>query len=126
MKLLIETTGNFGLLHAEQDEFVRPVGFTVVLASQWANERVSLGQLLTKAALNDEATDEEWRETVRESDGDLELAVASFVDRFPADAASARTPEPAPSIPSTTQSRHNETKASGTHAPKPGRNPRPT
>ncbi len=112
MKILVETTGNFQLVHSELHELVRATGFSVIHSSQWANGRVGIGQLLVKAQLNDEASDEEWLETVRESrdkDGklNLELAVASFIDRYPADAESANKPEPAPKPQSNEQIRHN-------------------
>jgi len=116
MKILVETTGDFQLVHSELHELVRAQGYSVIEKSQWANARVGIGQLLVKAQLNDEATDEEWLETVRETDGDMELAVASFTDRFPADAESAKRPEPASKLQSNEQIRHNA-------APKPKASP---
>lgn len=110
MKLLVETTGDFQLVHSELHEQVRAQGFSVIHSSQWANSRVSIGQLLTKAQLNDEATDAEWLETLQESDYDVELALASFVDRFPADRASATKAEPPPKPQTSEQLKHNAPK----------------
>lgn len=112
MKLVVETTGDFQLVHPEQQELARASGYSVVEKAQFWGGWQAAGQLIIKGQVNDEATDAEWLETVREStvDGvpDLELALASFLERFPVDAESARKPEPAPVIPSTTQTTHNK------------------
>lgn len=107
MKVLVETTGNFQLVHSELHELVRARGLTVIEKSQWAHGRIAVGQLLTKGEANDEATDAEWLETLDEVDGDEQLALASFLDRFPVDAESARKPEPAPKPPQPAQVQHN-------------------
>ena len=107
MKILVETTGAFQLVHTELNEHVRSQGKTVIEKSQWAQEKVSIGQLLVTLQLSDEATDAEWLETLRESDGDKALALASFADRFPVDAHSAVRPEPEPDAPTTAQVPHN-------------------
>lgn len=107
MKILVSTTGAFQLVHSEQHELVRAHGDTVIEKSQWAQEKVSIGQLLVSAQLNDEASDAEWLKTLEESDGDRNLALASFLDRFPVDAESARRTEPAPKPQTTAQVQHN-------------------
>lgn len=120
MRLLVQTTGNFQLLHAEQEELVRYEGLTVIEKTQWAGSHVGTGQLLIEGQVNDEATDAEWLETVRECDGDQDLAKASFLERFPVDEASARKPEPPASTKSSTQQqRHNTKGTQGSLAPKP-------
>lgn len=107
MKILVSTTGSFQLVHSEQHELVRAHGDTVIEKSQWAQGRVSIGQLLVSAQLNDEASDAEWLKTLAESDGDRDLALASFLDRYPADAESARRPEPPPLPQTSAQVTHN-------------------
>ncbi len=107
MKILVETTGAFQLLHPELHEHVRRHGKTLIEKSQWAHEKTSIGQLRVVAQLNDEASDAEWLDTVKDSDGDEELALASFQDRFPVDAESAQRPEPEPDAPTTAQVPHN-------------------
>lgn len=103
MKLLVETTGAFQVLNPDTYERIRHEGLTVVTKSQFIHERASIGQLRVKGQVNDEASDDEWLETLRESDGDEELALASFLDRYPADAGRpAEKQIPAPSIPSST------------------------
>ena len=116
MKILVETTGAFQLVHTELNEHVRSHGKTIIEKSQWAQEKVSIGQLLVTLQLSDEATDAEWLDTLRDSDGDEALALASFEDRYPVDAASARRPEPAPLPPTTAQVPHNRRGAP--HKPK--------
>lgn len=107
MKLLVYTTGSFQLMNSAQEELVRAEGLTVVHKSQFWAEHIASGQVLVEAQVNDEASDAEWLETLRESDGKQELALASFLDRFPVTAASARAPEPPPKPPTTKQVEHN-------------------
>ncbi|WP_164264027.1 hypothetical protein, partial [Stenotrophomonas maltophilia] len=73
-------------------ELVRADGITVVEKSLHWSEFISLGKVEVHAQVNDEATDAEWLETLAASDGDEELALASFLDRYPVDAESARRP----------------------------------
>ena len=61
MKILVETTGAFQLVHTELNEHVRSHGKTIIEKSQWAQEKVSIGQLLVVAQLSDDATDAEIR-----------------------------------------------------------------
>lgn len=107
MKVLVETTGNFQLVHSELHELVRARGLTLIEKSQWAHGRIGIGQLLTRGEVNDEATDAEWLETLDEADGDQDLALASFLDRYPLDVESARKPEPPPKPPQSAQVQHN-------------------
>ena len=108
MKLLVSTTGSFQLMNSAQEELVRPDGLTVVQKSMFWSEFISLGSVEVHGQVNDEATDAEWLETLRESDGEQDLALASFLDRFPVDAQSAQRPEPKPVPPSTRQVEHNQ------------------
>lgn len=115
MRLVVETTGDFQVLHAEQRELARAQGYSVVEKAQFWHERISIGQVIVKGQVNDEATDAEWLETVRESDGNLDLALASFLDRYPVDEASAKKPEPAAVVPSTVQRPVNDKKGQVTN-----------
>lgn len=110
MKILVETSGPFQLMNSAQEELIRSEGLTVVHKSQFWGEHLSEGRVLIRAQVNDEATDAEWLDTLRESDGDEELALASFLDRFPVTAASARAPEPKPVVHHTRQVEHNAKK----------------
>lgn len=84
-KLLVETTGDFMLVDYDQKGLViehsRP---TVTNPTTFVQTRTSLGQLRVVAELTDEATDEEFAKYVKESDGDIELAVDSFKTAFAA------------------------------------------
>jgi len=108
MKILVSTTGSFQLMNSAQEELVRSEGITVVGKSQFWGEHISEGRVEVHGQVNDEASDAEWLETVRESDGDQELALASFIERFPVTVESARRPEPAPVAPHTRQVDHNK------------------
>lgn len=125
MKILVSTTGSFQLMNSAQEELVRSEGLTVVTKSRYWSEYISLGSVEVHGQVNDEATDAEWLETLRESDGNQDLALASFLDRYPVDTASARRPEPPPIAPTSKQVEHNAPKGrrSGSFAPTPGAPP---
>ncbi|MFC7661710.1 hypothetical protein ACFQWF_01745 [Methylorubrum suomiense] len=95
---------------------MRARGLTLIEKSQWAHGRISIGQILTKGEVNDEATDAEWLETLDAVDGDEALALASFLDRFPLDAESARKPEPPAKPPQSAQVQHNASAKKGRQA----------
>lgn len=78
-KLLVETTGEFELVDFDQNGAIvahdRP---SVVFASTFIQSRTSLGQIRVLDNLTDEATDEEFAKYVKDSDGDIELAISAF------------------------------------------------
>lgn len=84
-KLLVETTGEFMLVDYDQKGLIiehnRP---TVTEPTTFVQTRTSLGQLRVVAELTDEATDEEFAKYVKDSDGDIELAVDAFKTSFSA------------------------------------------
>ena len=95
MKLLVETTGTFQLVDEKTGHLIRHHGKSVVPPSPFINERTGTGQLTVVAKVNDEATDAEWLKYAKESNGDDELAVESFVSAFPIEKP-APAPAPAP------------------------------
>lgn len=125
MKILASTTGSFQLMNSAQEELIRSTGLTVVHKSRYWSEFISLGQVEVHGQVNDEASDAEWLETLRGADGDEELALASFLDRYPVTAESARAQEPSPLPHSTKQVQHNQKRGrsapstGGSFAPKP-------
>jgi hypothetical protein len=80
MKILVETMGEFQLLDPETGTLIRSVGYTVATATGFTQVRAE--QLNVVSKLTDEATDEEWLKYVAESDGDGELAMASFLSSY--------------------------------------------
>lgn len=83
-KLLVETTGEFQLVDiGNNSKLVRHEGYTVVEQSSYLAERVANGQLRIIAELGDGATDEDWVDAVKQSDGDIELARDAFKSEFP-------------------------------------------
>lgn len=80
MKVLCETTGQFGLHHDGQSiEANRPA---VIDMTEFFGARAAIGQIRTLGTLRDEATNKEWLQYWKESDGDRELAVESFLSAF--------------------------------------------
>ena len=83
MKLLVKTTGKFMLLDPMTNcemESVRP---SVVQSSQFVNSRIAVGQIEVIAGhLKEEATDAEFANFWKGSNGDEALAVESFLSAF--------------------------------------------
>lgn len=83
IKLLAETKGSFQLLdlghHGQSIKARRP---SVVVNSNFVQDRIGRNQVRVIAELKDEATDEEFASYLRESDGDIALAVDSFISEF--------------------------------------------
>lgn len=98
MRLLVETTGPFQLLDHDGRKLIRFQGCTVVTKTSFIESRAAAGQLLVRAQLGMDATDEEWLKFAKESGDDTDLAIASFVSTFPvikaAPAAPAAPPPP--------------------------------
>jgi len=84
MKLLVETTGSFGLM----DIGVRPPQEiahnrpSVVISTEFIQTRIAKNQLKILGKLQDEATDAEFINFHADSKGDTELAVSSFMSKF--------------------------------------------
>jgi hypothetical protein len=83
MKLLVETVGQFMLVDGLQEiQATRP---SVISPSHFFSERVSRNQINVLAELKDEATDLEFKKFLAESNGDMDLAVESFLSTFGAE-----------------------------------------
>lgn len=101
-KLLVRTLGAFQLLLEDTGELVRHEGISVVKAgSYFLQERVGKGQVEVVDKVSEIATQADWDDTLSQSDGDEELALASFVKEFPPSKkhkhADDRDPDPLPS-----------------------------
>lgn len=86
-KILVETTGSFMLQDSNGQE-VQANRPCVVRRSQFIHSRTALGQLKVLGQLKDEATDAEFLQYFRDSEGDAPLAVESFLSKFSVDAVS--------------------------------------
>lgn len=84
MKYIVETMGDFQLLDPSvPGGQLLPAHRPAVLEKTgFIGQRISLGQVRILAEVNDEATDAEFEQYLRESDGDRELALASFQSAF--------------------------------------------
>lgn len=97
MKNIVKTTGDFSLrdtTHRLIDiKMKRP---TVVFPTPFVQERIATGALELLGVVNDDATQEEMLEYLKESEGE-ELAIASFLSAFPVEKPSIVPPPiPAP------------------------------
>ena len=77
---LVETTGSFQLMGPTY--LIRFEGYTVVPNDSFVSSEISRERVRLIASLHEDATDEEWLNYLKDSDGNLELAVASFLARF--------------------------------------------
>lgn len=84
MKLLVQTTAPHMYLdmtqHLQQVQAFRP---SVVVNSPYIQNLIAATKVtIVCASLKDEATDEEFAKYVSESEGNIDLAVSSFVKTF--------------------------------------------
>ena len=91
MKILVETTGEFMLIDREQRLSIEAHRPAVSERTQFINVQLGYRALHVLGDLKDEATDEEFQKYVAESDGDTELAVASFLAAFSPETSTKKT-----------------------------------
>jgi hypothetical protein len=82
VKLLAETTGAFGLMDLSTGHTLNANRPSVIARSGFIDSRIALGQIVKVADVPAEATDDEFEAFWRDSDGDRDLAVASFLSKF--------------------------------------------
>lgn len=81
MKLLVKTRGPYSLVDPYSLQMIRKNGWTVVSLTPFIEQQRGY-QIETVAELPNAATDDEWLEYVKASDGDLDLAKASYMSKF--------------------------------------------
>jgi hypothetical protein len=96
MKLLVETSGAFQLLDNDNGQLIRFEGYTVVVRTSFVDRFAMFGSIKFICEVADEATDAEWLAYVKDSDGDLALALESFKASFPPEGAVAPEERPTP------------------------------
>mgnify|MGYP007079340912 FL=1 len=82
MKILCETTGDFMLMDFSTNQRIPAHRPAVITMTNFFSQRSMLGQLNKFGDVTDEATDEEFAKYVKESDGDITLAIESFLATF--------------------------------------------
>ena len=83
MKMLVSTKGDFMLVNPQNGEEVRWNRPSVVREATFISEKLSTGVLqLHAATLPDTADDAGWAEWLKASDGNTDLAVASYITSF--------------------------------------------
>lgn len=82
MKLLVQTTGKFMLIDSITGNPIEHNRPSVVEPSGFIQHRSMIQQVKHIADLSDEATDAEFHKYWKESEGDKDLAIASFVEKF--------------------------------------------
>lgn len=81
MKLLVQTTGAFSLIDPITGDDVMRRRPSVVRSSTFIGDRVARGQIkVFSNELSDDVTDQVFADWLKESDGNIDLAVASFVE----------------------------------------------
>jgi hypothetical protein len=93
VKLLAETTGPFGLLDLSTGQTLNANRPSVVSRSSFIDSRIALSQIVKVADVPDEVTDMDFENFWRDSDGDRDLAVASFLSQFDPEAPQAPAPK---------------------------------
>lgn len=80
MKVIVSTTGEFSLVDRDQNVVISKRRPHLVENTNFVSARAALGQLKILATDVDKSkTDEEWAEHYKECDGNLDLALASFL-----------------------------------------------
>lgn len=107
MKILCETTGAFQLVDFDAASLViranRP---TVAGNTYFVSSHAAGGRIRVLGNVNDEATDEEFAAYIRDSEGDLQLAIAAFLDAFQVEEVSSKVEDDsAPEVKPTRKSR---------------------
>lgn len=84
MKLLVQTQGQFQLLVEGTNELVRASGVSVVTAgSGFLNQFIAADKVEVLGKVGDRATQKDWDDALKQSDGDVELAIPAFIAEFP-------------------------------------------
>lgn len=93
MRMIVETTGDFQLVDAETGFLVRFDRPSVPPVTSFI-QAMAGSKLRILGNVSDEATDEEFEVYLKESGGDVKLAMASFISAFPDPDTKAVEPEP--------------------------------
>ena len=90
MKLLAETTGEFLLHDLSTGQTLQSSRPSVIARSGFIDARIALSQITKIADVPDQASDEDFADYWATSEGDRDLAIASYLSTFEQPAA----PEP--------------------------------
>lgn len=83
MKLLVRTTGPHMYLDIANGQEINAFRPSVVERTVFTQTLLAAGKIdLNSANLKDEATDEEFVKYLKDSDGDVDLAVSAFLKAF--------------------------------------------
>lgn len=82
MKFIAETTGDFMIHDLSTGDSVQAARPSVVYRSPFLESRIAINQVVKVADVPEEADDTEFAEFWHDSDGDRELAIASFLSKF--------------------------------------------
>lgn len=94
MKLLVSTTGNFMYRSPITGHIVEADRISLVGNCNFYQEKIAQGVVKCHARdLPDEPSDAEWLAWLKASDGNEDLAVASFVSKFDPDAEQPESPK---------------------------------
>lgn len=88
-KILVQTAGGFTYVDDSNMQVVAHDRPCVVVATPFIKTRIADGRVELLGEVGEDATDADFRATLTEAEGDVELAVAAFLTEKPA-------PEPMP------------------------------
>lgn len=111
MKIIAHTTGSFQLIDGLSGDLVSAHRPSVVKKTSFITARLAIDQLKIVAEVSDAATDEEFAKHWAEAEGDMDLAIQSFLSIYGVDESVQAESKPSSTKPSTT-------KASSTKAAK--------
>lgn len=80
MKVLIETTSNIMLIDPNTGDVIDDMVPTLTVWTAFLESRAGLGQVrVLHRGFKDEATNEDWLDTLKQSGGQIDLAVDAFI-----------------------------------------------
>ena len=85
-KIIAHTTGKFQLIDQLSGDLISAHRPSVISKTPFVTARLGLDQVVIVAEVKPEATDEEFAKHWKEANGDMDLAVESFLSQFGLDA----------------------------------------
>lgn len=106
-KIICETTGDFQLVDFGSEGRVIPAFRpSVSPLTAFVSQRAAAGQIRVLANVSEAATDEEFQKYLKDSDGDVTLAIEAFKSTYPVTSAHAeKSDEAVVSAPTTRKRR---------------------
>lgn len=83
--IILETTGDFGLVDPSNGAYIQPFRPTVAKVTAFIQQRIATNQIrVLSDPLPDDANDADFAKFLQDSDGKVDLAVAAYISSFDA------------------------------------------